>query len=176
MKRAWEIAKSGAKKFGGSVKPYFAQSLKMAWAEAQNTQAVDAAFVKNGVTITVKHITRNQVLLTANNVQTEAHAVYHNVRNVYYYSVSNAPEFAAEIGAKGKNGVNLVDDSAKKFFEIMCAEIKAENDAKIIQKAKENGGHYLLETWNKVTNEGLVEFNKYVDVNGKVSIERVCHN
>lgn len=38
MKRAWEIAKTGAKKFGGSVKSYFAQSLKMAWAEVKNAQ------------------------------------------------------------------------------------------------------------------------------------------
>lgn len=31
MTKAWEIAKKGAAKFGGSVKSYFAQSLKMAW-------------------------------------------------------------------------------------------------------------------------------------------------
>lgn len=31
MTKAWEIAKKGAKNFGGSVKTYFAQSLKMAW-------------------------------------------------------------------------------------------------------------------------------------------------
>lgn len=35
MKRAWEIAKKGAAKFGGSVKSYFAQSLKLAWKEAK---------------------------------------------------------------------------------------------------------------------------------------------
>ena len=32
MTRAWEIAKEGQKKFGGKVKEYFAQALKMAWA------------------------------------------------------------------------------------------------------------------------------------------------
>lgn len=31
MKRAWEIAKEGQKKFGGKVKEYFAQALRMAW-------------------------------------------------------------------------------------------------------------------------------------------------
>lgn len=35
MKRAWEIAKEGQKKFGGKVKEYFAISLKMAWSEAK---------------------------------------------------------------------------------------------------------------------------------------------
>lgn len=31
MKRAWEIARQGQKNFGGSVKMYFSESLKMAW-------------------------------------------------------------------------------------------------------------------------------------------------
>lgn len=33
MKRAWEIAKEGAKKFGGKVREYFASSLTIAWKE-----------------------------------------------------------------------------------------------------------------------------------------------
>lgn len=33
MTIAWEIAKKGAAKFGGAVKSYFAQALKMAWAQ-----------------------------------------------------------------------------------------------------------------------------------------------
>lgn len=39
MKRAWEIAKNAAKKFGHSVKSYFAMSLKMAWTEAKAPKA-----------------------------------------------------------------------------------------------------------------------------------------
>lgn len=31
MKKAWEIAREGQKKFGGKVKEYFAEALKMAW-------------------------------------------------------------------------------------------------------------------------------------------------
>ncbi|WP_276917466.1 hypothetical protein [Aneurinibacillus aneurinilyticus] len=31
MKKAWEIAREGQKKFGGKVKEYFAQALRMAW-------------------------------------------------------------------------------------------------------------------------------------------------
>lgn len=33
MKRAWSIAKISVKRFGGKVKEYFAQALKMAWSE-----------------------------------------------------------------------------------------------------------------------------------------------
>lgn len=36
MKRAWEIARQGVKKFGGKVKEYFAEALKMAWDEFKN--------------------------------------------------------------------------------------------------------------------------------------------
>lgn len=32
MSKAWEIAKEGAKKFGGKVKEYFSEALRMAWA------------------------------------------------------------------------------------------------------------------------------------------------
>lgn len=35
MTIAWGIAKEGAAKFGGSVKAYFAEALKMAWAETK---------------------------------------------------------------------------------------------------------------------------------------------
>ena len=36
MKRAWEIAKQGAEKFGGSSKLYFKLALKQAWSEVKN--------------------------------------------------------------------------------------------------------------------------------------------
>ena len=35
MVRAWEIAKEGQVKFGGSVRQYFAEALRMAWKEAK---------------------------------------------------------------------------------------------------------------------------------------------
>jgi len=43
MKKAWEIAKRGQEKFGGNVKEYFAEALKMAW-----------AIVKGKVELTIK--------------------------------------------------------------------------------------------------------------------------
>lgn len=53
MKKAWEIAKEGQRKFGGKVKEYFSQALKMAWNIVKN--AMDNKFgfqeiqKKNGV-------------------------------------------------------------------------------------------------------------------------------
>ena len=35
MRRAWELAKAGQINFGGSVKMYFAESLRMAWKESK---------------------------------------------------------------------------------------------------------------------------------------------
>jgi hypothetical protein len=35
MTRAWEIARKGAAKFGEKVKEYFAQALRLAWAEVK---------------------------------------------------------------------------------------------------------------------------------------------
>lgn len=35
MTKAWEISKTGAKRFGGNAKEYFAAALRMAWAAAK---------------------------------------------------------------------------------------------------------------------------------------------
>jgi len=37
MTMAWEIARKGAAQFGGSVKEYFAEALKMAWVQVKRT-------------------------------------------------------------------------------------------------------------------------------------------
>lgn len=42
MKEAWNIAREGQKAFGGKVSEYFAQALKMAWAQAKNTIDIEA--------------------------------------------------------------------------------------------------------------------------------------
>lgn len=41
MKNAWTIAKEGQKAFGGKVSEYFAQALKMAWAQAKSAIDVE---------------------------------------------------------------------------------------------------------------------------------------
>jgi hypothetical protein len=37
MKKAWEIARTAVETFGGKVREYFSESLKMAWGEAKNS-------------------------------------------------------------------------------------------------------------------------------------------
>lgn len=41
MKRAWELAKEGAKKFGGKVREYFASSLSIAWKEQKQMNVIE---------------------------------------------------------------------------------------------------------------------------------------
>lgn len=42
MENAWKIAREGQKAFGGKVSEYFAEALKMAWAQAKNTIDIEA--------------------------------------------------------------------------------------------------------------------------------------
>lgn len=42
MSNAWKIAKEGQKAFGGKVSEYFAEALKMAWAQAKSTIDIKA--------------------------------------------------------------------------------------------------------------------------------------
>ena len=42
MSNAWKIAKEGQKEFGGKVSEYFAQALKMAWAQVKNGLDIEA--------------------------------------------------------------------------------------------------------------------------------------
>lgn len=41
MKKAWEIAKDGVAKFGGKVKEYFAEALRIAWSIAKGENKVE---------------------------------------------------------------------------------------------------------------------------------------
>lgn len=42
MSNAWKIAREGQKAFGGKVSEYFAEALKMAWAQVKNCINIDA--------------------------------------------------------------------------------------------------------------------------------------
>lgn len=42
MENAWNIAREGQKAFGGKVSEYFAQALKMAWAQAKSSINIEA--------------------------------------------------------------------------------------------------------------------------------------
>lgn len=42
MEKAWKIAREGQKAFGGKVTEYFAEALKMAWAQAKSSIDIEA--------------------------------------------------------------------------------------------------------------------------------------
>ena len=46
MKRAWEIAKQGAKKFGGKAIEYIAEALKIAWNEVKTIMKIENEKIK----------------------------------------------------------------------------------------------------------------------------------
>lgn len=45
MEAAWEMARRGAKKFGGSAKQYIAESLKIVWARIKSKVMVPSWFI-----------------------------------------------------------------------------------------------------------------------------------
>ena len=51
MKGAWELARRGAKKFGGSAREYFAESLKKVWARVKKMVYVPTWFINKKSTV-----------------------------------------------------------------------------------------------------------------------------
>ncbi|QGG51623.1 hypothetical protein [Lysinibacillus pakistanensis] len=116
MKRAWEIAKEGAAKFGGSVKSYFSTSLKMAWAEMKEVtktyveQMKDVyafGYEEDRLQITFKEWKRN----------TDLHRLYINIEtnkgrslNTIFISLKDG-----KVGSQGRNATfqGLGDKVAK---------------------------------------------------------------
>ncbi|ARK23559.1 hypothetical protein SporoP37_01850 [Sporosarcina sp. P37] len=48
MNKAWQIARKGQKQFGGKVKEYFAEALKLAWAIYKASKAVATVKTTSG--------------------------------------------------------------------------------------------------------------------------------
>lgn len=181
MKRAWALARVGVKKFGGKVREYFAASLSIAWKEIKGMGTTTKTFVKNGVEVFVKHLEGNKVECSVNGISTIANAMY--LKNTYCYDFNNAGEFLKQLGITAKQGM-IASESAKVFHDIMKKEIaeKAEvlnkkENAKYIEKAKQNAdGIYTLEHTMRTTNNGLVEYIRTIDVNGKISEKTIEHH
>ena len=47
LRRAWGLARDGARRFGGRVRPYLAAALRQAWAETKARRAVAAAMAED---------------------------------------------------------------------------------------------------------------------------------
>lgn len=105
MTRAWEIAKEGASKFGGSVKAYFAVALEMAWIEFKNAPKdyieqlknvyVNYGFGAERVVVTFKEWKRN----------TELHRLYINIESNKGKSLNTLfiQMLDGKVGVQGKN-------------------------------------------------------------------------
>lgn len=74
MVRAWELAKEGARVFGGKVKEYFREALRIAWEEVKTVVSV--------INIeTVAEFLNNKGLF---NYETKANVwIKHNLRRIY---------------------------------------------------------------------------------------------
>lgn len=181
MKRAWVLAKQGASKFGGKVREYLASSLSIAWREIRNMKVATATFVKNGVEVFVKHLGGNKVECSVNGITTIAIASY--LKNTYCYNFENASEFLKQIGISAKSGL-IASDTAKIFRDIANKEISEKakmetekNIALYIEKAKQSeDGIYVLEHDMRPTKNGLVEYIRTIDVNGKFSEKTIKHH
>lgn len=73
MSKAWEIAREGVKKFGGKVKEYFAEALRMAWSivkgQVEKVQLVGspkqiawAEDLRNGVKVVYELLKENNLI------------------------------------------------------------------------------------------------------------------
>lgn len=81
MRRAWEIAREGVKKFGGKVKEYFAQALHMAWAE-----------IKKGVSDMVELQGSEKQVKWANDIRNKAVEMLNDVLAFVTKFEAQAPE------------------------------------------------------------------------------------
>jgi hypothetical protein len=53
MRRAWALARQGAARFGGKVRAYFAEALRLVWAEVKARLAVARGMAEDRFALTV---------------------------------------------------------------------------------------------------------------------------
>lgn len=97
MVNAWRIAREGQKAFGGKVSEYFAQALKMAWAQAKSTIDVESLEKKG-----FSRWTKGDMDRLYFNIQKSGHMVvdHYNTGNISFASVDGeeiSHRFAGQI-------------------------------------------------------------------------------
>ncbi|MEJ2043682.1 MAG: hypothetical protein P8X74_03700 [Reinekea sp.] len=127
MKSAWEIARDGQNKFGGSVKSYFPESLKIAWKQAKTGE-------KNMAEITVE----NLIKAGGNEWKSDAghHRIYFNNNaervglSCSFYKTGNVSTaiYCGEKISNSKAGKILSELSfVKVWFDVNENEFKSKN-------------------------------------------------
>jgi hypothetical protein len=53
LRRAWGLARDGARRFGGTVRAYFAEALRLVWAEVKTRLAVARGMAEDRFALTV---------------------------------------------------------------------------------------------------------------------------
>jgi Streptococcus thermophilus bacteriophage Gp111 protein len=116
MKKAWEIAREGAKKFGGKVKEYFAEALRMAWAEIKKSETTidDLGFVYMGL--------KQDLHRFIVNADVVVHQIY--VRKVLDKGTTSDVKEVLEPIASGKN--NKTGADANYYWFDVCSAYEYE--------------------------------------------------
>ena len=137
MVRAWEIAKKGQEKFGGKVSEYFAEALKMAWAEVK--QASKPEFTGSP-----------KQIKWAN--------------DVYPRVIKMLDELVAEVEEYAKRKSKATQDALKSYAEL-ANEMKQETKASFwIDRFGYAKTHNDVAYWtNQYVLENLEEENLYVE-------------
>lgn len=97
MVNAWRIAREGQKTFGGKVSEYFAQALKMAWAQAKSEIDIEALEKKG-----FNRWTKGDMDRLYFNIERSGHMVvdHYNTGNISFASVDGeeiSHRFAGQI-------------------------------------------------------------------------------
>lgn len=97
MKNAWTIAREGQKAFGGKVREYFNEALKMAWAQAKNSIDIEALEKKG-----FNRWTKGDMDRLYFNIEHSGHMVvdHYNTGNISFASVDGeeiSHRFAGQI-------------------------------------------------------------------------------
>lgn len=110
MVQAWAIARAGQKAFGGNVKQYFAEALKMAWVIYKKAQKSEYKMVitgnKDARTNTIEFVENGKVLRTEEGLTGRD---YQGVANDFIRRGAKVMEFyALEKGIKTFLGFKVV--------------------------------------------------------------------
>lgn len=112
MTKAWEIAREGQKEFGGKVKEYFAEALKMAWKIIKKVSTLDEKYNK------IKFMVKSTSL------------DFYGKVDEYFLKATEMIQFTGMTEKEFKNEIQYVDPSRATSFDwevngIICEVVVA---------------------------------------------------
>jgi len=187
MKKAWEIAKEGQKKFGGKVKEDFAQALKMAWAIAKKgmdyVKRVKGTIDLEKAKITEMKGTPKQIKWAEDIRNRALRALLNEVTTEEYESINKVPGKKNEIITRPVKGLfnsmrslegiekhldetpeNQIESTVKSMNSMYdrferFAEIASNDEAKFwIDKRDNQTENHMFKAFKKYVSKGIKEF------------------